>query len=283
MALTKNNIACQTAQDIYLLLKSSIFVTHDLEHAFDDCLDGEKDKKLTNDDIPFSLILRPWFKINTSYEFRVFVRERTIVGISQRDLKHVDYGEAFLDKVQDVISNFFEEKVENTFEDDNFVFDVYVPEPFDRVRLIDINPWAPRTDPLLFSWLELLTMPLPQPLLGHDSGESFVRIPFGANAAPIPEHEEEGDELDDDVEELPFRAEFRTVKKDDPEAYNFGTAPYSAHKLPKEVVDAGCEGGDAWKLVMEQWERLGRGEQLEDDSSDDEEVPNFGDWDEKKK
>ena len=79
MALTKNSIACQTAQDIYLLLKSSIFVTHDLEHAFDDCVDGGSDKKYTLDDIPYVLVLRPWFKINTSYEFRVFVRDRKSV------------------------------------------------------------------------------------------------------------------------------------------------------------------------------------------------------------
>ena len=29
--------------------------------------------------------------------------------------------------------------------------------------------------------------------------------------------------------------ELRLVKKDDPEAYNFNTPQYSAHKLPKEV------------------------------------------------
>lgn len=65
--------------------------------------------------------------------------------------------------------------------------------------------------------------------------------------------ENESDD-DDYFEELPYRAEFRTIMEDDPEAYNFGTAPYSAHKLPKEVVEADCEGDDAWKLVMEQWE-----------------------------
>lgn len=290
MALTKNNIACQTPQDIYLLLKSSIFVTHDLEHAFDDCVDGEGVKKYTLDDIPYALVLRPWFKINTSYEFRVFVRERTIVGISQRDLKHLDYGHEFINKMQDVIEDFFDAKLKNSFEDPNFAFDVYVPEPFDRVRLIDINPWAPRTDPLLFSWLELLTMPLPK----SSSGDEFetVRLPLrlntGTDQLSLTEPEdppndsgvENDSDDDDDVEELPYRAEFRTVKKDDPEAYNFGTAPYSAHKLPKEVVEAGCEGGDAWKLVMEQWEKLGRGEKLEDDSSDDGDDPveEFGNW-----
>ena len=126
-------------------------------------------------------------------------------------------------------------------------------------------------------------MPLPK----SSSGDEFetVRLPLRLNTGmdqlsltepeDLPNDSGVENESDDgdDVEELPYRAEFRTVKKDDPEAYNFGTAPYSAHKLPKEVVEAGCEGGDAWKLVMEQWERLGRGEKLEDDSSDDDDDP----------
>lgn len=259
MALSKNSIACQAPQDIYLLLKSSIFVTHDLEHAFDDCANPEH-PPFTRD-IEYSLVLRPYFKINTSFEFRVFVRDRTIVGICQRELKHVDYSPELLNKIQTEIEDFYESKLKDSFPDPSFAFDVYLPEPHDKVRLIDINPWAQRTDPLLFSWLELLTISLPKPLLGHgDTSES--------PALPDRRAEEEATDTEDEgVEELPFKAEFRVVKKDDPEAYNFGTAPYSAHKLPKEVVEAGGEGGEAWRVIMERWEKLGRGEA--DDDSDD--------------
>lgn len=35
------------------------------------------------------------------------------------------------------------------------VFDVYITRDEARVFLIDINPYAPRTDPLLFSWEEM--------------------------------------------------------------------------------------------------------------------------------
>ncbi|KFZ14513.1 hypothetical protein V501_03212 [Pseudogymnoascus sp. VKM F-4519 (FW-2642)] len=263
MALSKNSIACQTPQDIYLLLKSSIFVTHDLEHAFDDCANPEH-PPFTRD-IEYTLVLRPYFKINTSFEFRVFVRDRTIVGICQRELKHVDYSPELLNKIQTEIEDFYESKLKDSFPDPSFAFDVYLPEPHDKVRLIDINPWAQRTDPLLFSWLELLTMSLPKPLLGQgDTSES--------PALPERSPEEEATDTEDEgVEELPFKAEFRVVKKDDPEAYNFGTAPYSAHKLPKEVVDAGEEGGEAWRVIMERWEKLGRGEAVDDsdDSADE--------------
>lgn len=40
------------------------------------------------------------------------------------------------------------------------VLDVYVTRDEDRVFLIDINPYAPRTDPLLFSWDALHSLPL---------------------------------------------------------------------------------------------------------------------------
>ena len=33
--------------------------------------------------------------------------------------------------------------------------DLYIPRPFDNVFLIDINPFARKTDPLMFSWNEL--------------------------------------------------------------------------------------------------------------------------------
>ena len=54
-----------------------------------------------------------------------------------------------------VIREFFEEKLRDTFPDESFVFDCYVPSnetQRKRVWLIDINPFAPRTDPILFSF-----------------------------------------------------------------------------------------------------------------------------------
>jgi hypothetical protein len=262
MALSKNSLECKSANDIYLLLKSSIFITHDLEHAFDDTADSSS--ALSKDNIKYTLVLRPYFKINTAFEFRCFVRDRRIVGISQRELKHLDYSPQLLEKLHEKIEEFFEEKLKDTFEDPNFVFDVYLPEPHDRVRLIDINPWAPRTDPLLFSWMEFLTMEMPKPRLGFADSSAVSDIPTASS----------GDETDDggEVEELPFKADFRTVQRDDPEAYNFGCAPYSAHKLPREVVDASVEGGSAMRELMQRWEKLQRGEtdRLEDSTDEDE-------------
>jgi hypothetical protein len=80
ISMTKNSMECATANDIYLLLKSSDFVTHDLEHAFDDT-DPNTEIDITRDSIKYALVLRKWFKVNPSCEFRCFVRERRVVGI----------------------------------------------------------------------------------------------------------------------------------------------------------------------------------------------------------
>ena len=246
--MTKNSMECATPNDIYLLLKSSDFITHDLEHAFDDCVE---DEEIMKEDIKYVLVLRKWFKVNPSCEFRCFVRERKVVGICQRDLNHFDFLFPLRDKLLEVILAYFEKTLKDTFPDRDFVFDVYIPEPYDKVRLMDINPWAPRTDPLLFSWLELLTLQLPAPLLG---------IPESDNSAPIPISSSDEDTQDEEDIEVVWRPEFRLVRRDDPEAYSFSTPQYSAHKLPKDVVDASLNGDSGMRDFADQWRRMMNGE-----------------------
>ena len=249
---------CATPNDIYLLLKSSDFITHDLEHAFDDCA---PDPTLSKENIQYVLALRKWFKVNPSCEFRCFVRDRRIVGICQRDLNHFAFLFPLQEQMRDTILEYFDKTLKNTFPDRNFVFDVYLPEPYDMVRLMDINPWAPRTDPLLFSWLELLTLPVPTPLLGiPDSGESPALLASSSDE----------DTQDEEVEEVEWKPEFRLVKKDDPEAYSFASPQYSAHKLPKDVVDASLSGDSAMREFADQWKRMLDGEVEMQGSSGDE-------------
>ena len=44
------------------------------------------------------------------------------------------------------------------FESTNWVFDIYIPRTRTRAHLIDMNPFAPRTDPGLYEWREVLLM-----------------------------------------------------------------------------------------------------------------------------
>jgi D123 len=249
-----NDMECRTANEIYLLLKSSAFVTHDLEQAFDGCVSDEESTS-----IPYVLVLRKSFNLNPSLEFRCFVRSRALLGISQREMNYFaflfDLRLNLLEKIKSFLQDeLLASEYFSNGEMDNFVFDVYIPPPHNRVWLIDINPWAPRTDPLLFSWLELLTMPDPS-------------ATSNANGTRVEADAEES--ITEDEEEDLLKPEFRLVERDDPEAYQFSSTKYSAHKLPKDVVDAstGVGGSGGIEEMMKEWKKA-----LDKQNEEDEEL-----------
>ena len=73
---------------------------------------------------------------------------------------------------------------------------------------------------------------------------------------------DEGDSGDSDDEEEEHEPELRIVEHDDPAAYNFSSPQYSAHKLPKDVVDASMAGDGGMREFAQRWQRIveGRGE-----------------------
>ena len=246
-----NSMECRTANDIYLLLKSSDFITHDLEQAFDGCeQESESDERdplkepmsSRGDSIQYHLVLRKTIPaLVTSLEFRCFVRNRRLLCICQRDLNHYAFLPGLVSNLRLRIQEFFDKNLQYTFPEESFVFDVYNPAPHDRVWLIDINPWAIRTDPLLFSWLEILQMRAPEKVdrFSNEDGDSDDDTLL--------------EEDDHDEEDLEYVPEFRLVNRDDPEAYSFNTPQYSAHKLPKDVVDASGDGQAGLRDFMGQW------------------------------
>ncbi|KAJ5570210.1 uncharacterized protein N7459_009640 [Penicillium hispanicum] len=278
-----NDTKCMTPNDIYLLLKSSDFITHDLDHPFDDCVpDTVNDNDASPNghalegqvpEVPYHLVLRKYANFNPSLEFRCFVRNRVLLCMCQRDQNHFDFLFPMRDMFRSRIQSFFDEKLKDTFPDPNFVFDVYVPAPHQRVWLIDINPWAPRTDPLLFSWLEILQKQDPVGFEEEDDmTEGFVRISLRdgrvmdvssdgeaepeSSSSDDEEAEAENVDVEGDDQAAPFLPEVRLVKKDDPEAYSFSTPQYSAHKVPKEVVDASLAGPGGMSEFMGKWQEI---------------------------
>lgn len=279
---TTNSMECQVPNDIYLLLKSSDFITHDLEHAFDDCEDESRIESRTefndvqiklssenevensrSDDqqspqpldnalsspgstaetFPYCLVLRKTIPaMTTSLEFRCFVSARNLLCICQRDLNHYDFLAALIPKFLPLVQKFFDTSLKDTFPDKNFVFDIYIPQPHTRVWLIDINPWAPRTDPLLFSWLELLEM--------AEGVQAGIEIENDS--------EDTETELDINGSEVEFGVipEFRLVERNDSGAFNFNTSQYSAHKLPRDVVDASVDGEAGIRDFMVRWREI---------------------------
>lgn len=72
------NLQCTTPDDVFLSLKASDFVLHDLYHAYDDCM-----FERTEDSSPspnYSLVLKKWYAVPPSHEFRCFVSQRRLLG-----------------------------------------------------------------------------------------------------------------------------------------------------------------------------------------------------------
>ena len=101
--------------------------------------------------------------------------------------------------------------------------------------------------------------------------EGFVRISLRDGSIMTSGSEAEGngdedsgsseDEAEDVMEEgdddmAPFLPEFRLIKKNDPEAYSFSTPQYSAHKVPRELVDASLAGPAGMSEFMGKWQDI---------------------------
>ena len=74
-------LKCVSPSDVYMLLKSSDFILHDVDAAklFDDC-DCPPDTDLPRHEL--ELVLRKWYPVDRSRELRCFVRRETLIGTS---------------------------------------------------------------------------------------------------------------------------------------------------------------------------------------------------------
>ncbi|KAF9468578.1 D123-domain-containing protein [Collybia nuda] len=144
-------LKCTSPAEVYLLLKSSDFITHDTspESAFSGC-----DLPETYD---LELVLRKWYPIDRSRELRCFVRHNILIGISQRDTNYYDfYNEVNIrDTILASITAFWESKIRPKWEISDYTFDILLTRDLVRGHILDFNPYAPQTDALLFTYDEL--------------------------------------------------------------------------------------------------------------------------------
>ena len=70
---------CTSPSDVYMLLKSSDFILHDIDQdqLFEDC-DAEKGEM---PEYQLELILRKWYPVDRSREIRCFVRREKLLGV----------------------------------------------------------------------------------------------------------------------------------------------------------------------------------------------------------
>merc|ERR1719219_2240231 len=142
-----HSLKCESLSQIWLLLKSSEFITHDLMQPFENCTDQHE-----NFNVNYVLALKKWNdNVNPATEFRCFIKNGHLLGIEQRD--PTNYYKYIADEKDDIlrdIKSFFHENVQNKLKV-NVVMDV--TRPFkDKVKLVDFNPFGPTTDTHFFDW-----------------------------------------------------------------------------------------------------------------------------------
>ncbi|XP_060603753.1 cell division cycle protein 123 homolog [Ruditapes philippinarum] len=201
-------LKCTCTSDVYLLLKSSDFISHDLTQPFKHCCDDENLKNETS--VKYELVLRKWQELNPAYEFRCFVKDNKLIGISQR---HNDMYYKFIpENRQEIISDiqaFYYHIVKDNFPDKSYCFDVY-RRCQGKLLLLDFNPFGRVTDGLLYTWEEL---------------ESDDLLP-----------------ADDTQHHVP---EMRCVESPSGVRSN----PYGAYAFPKDFIDI-SSGDDPAKLIQ---------------------------------
>lgn len=148
-------LKCTSPADVYLLLKSSDFVTHDIsvERVFEGC---------NTDDPPnyeLELVLRKWYPIDRSREVRCFVRSDVLLGISQRDTNFYDYmvNPDTQNIIRSTVHKFWADNIKPRWPlaQKDYIFDFLLTRDLSRGHILDFNPYAPRTDSLLFTYEDL--------------------------------------------------------------------------------------------------------------------------------
>lgn len=164
--LINNSLRCTSASDIYLVLNASDHAAHDLDgHIYDECEDKDEGRHLEPE-----IVVKKWIDdFNPALEFRIFVRNKKILGVSQRDVNHYEFLLDLQEKLHTTLKNFQQNVIwKSDFPLKDYIMDVYIPRPHDKITIIDINPFTRKWDGLLFTWHELLEK--------ENNGEFELRI-----------------------------------------------------------------------------------------------------------
>jgi len=184
-------LGCSSIGDVLLLIKASDFCLRDLTQPFVHCQDMiEEEERMPTP----CLIVREWREdLVPNSEFRCFINDSRMVGISQRhDDAHFPFISANSNQIQTDIEIFYRSHIHGRFSLPSFAMDIHRNSRGDIV-LIDFGPWGPVTDPLMFTWPELEELGRTAASIGSTSPDfRFVTSDadmrpcrFAASAMPI--------------------------------------------------------------------------------------------------
>lgn len=152
-------LKCTSPADVYLLLKASDFVNHDLlvENVFEGCDDANEDPAFHEPEYKLELVLRKWYPVDRGRELRCFVRENillgkgslfpyidtgfyTLSGFSQRDTNYYEFWnqEETNMKVTSTVEEFWAQNIRDKWsgqQDCLYIFLVYFTQSLDSYLL----------------------------------------------------------------------------------------------------------------------------------------------------
>jgi len=116
-------LKCMSPADVYILLKSSDFVQHDLDKSlvFEGCESHSPVEGHPNSlpEYEIELVLRKWYPVDRSRELRCFVRQEVLLGISQRDPNYYDFWNesATQSKVLEAVKTYWESNIKGKWQE----------------------------------------------------------------------------------------------------------------------------------------------------------------------
>ncbi|CAG8680629.1 16636_t:CDS:2 [Acaulospora colombiana] len=147
--------------DVYLSLKASDFIQHDLTPSM--TFEGVEDEEWKIKAPDLQLALRKWYPLERSRS-------------CQRDMVYYEFlnDKSTHTLIQSTINNLWSEKIrepqgldkscKSTYYSDETladiaidIFDLLLTRDLQRAHVVDFNPFAPKTDSLLFTYEELLS------------------------------------------------------------------------------------------------------------------------------
>ncbi|KAK9792491.1 hypothetical protein WJX73_008072 [Symbiochloris irregularis] len=146
---SSGSMLCTCSDEVFLLLKSSDRVMHDMTSAFEGCPPSQLQPPR------LQLALRRYLDLRPEREFRCFVHQHMLIGISQRHI--TDFFPTLVDQRMEflhAITEFHAANLQCKFILPDYTCDVYINTK-GQVRLVDFNPIGGTTSPLLFQWEEL--------------------------------------------------------------------------------------------------------------------------------
>jgi hypothetical protein len=106
-------------------------------------------------DKPTYLILSKWNdSIDLKYEFRLFIFNKKITGISQQSKKLFNFTQDELNQIEQILNKFVESKLINFLSYDTCILDTYVDMDNSLLNIIEINPFGAHcgAGSSLFQW-----------------------------------------------------------------------------------------------------------------------------------